>query len=550
MDGCVDVVTADDDDDDAMATTTTTDARDDDASFTARGERRDATSDAAESSASADAGATTSTPPVNEFRARYDRVRDDACAVSSIEIRGNERTRASVIERELARAYEARTLDGIKDALFAANARLYEYGIFKDVAIVIDADHEGGRLDGGDVPGAKVVVSVEEKDAFHFKVGTYVSKRGEGEAEATFGLRNPLGYGEKFEVELIKGQNSSSTYSAAWEQPKLYGSDVNLDARAFQSVECFKKLSSFDVTSRGIRVGVAGDGPGTVDYEIAWRDVQDPTRMASREVRRQLGHSLKSAVTHTYVSDRLDRQVRPTSGYLWKIRSELAGIGFMDNALAAKFVKSEVSAHVVETLDASRGITASASGRFGVLFPWGKSGNDGDSRTCIADRFFLGGVGCLRQFENNGVGPSDARRGTKKTAAAEESPGAKTPSSAEDGEPSLTRDALGGDFVWSATAALQMDIPGEKFEAMREAGIHFHAFATAGTLLPLAALSGAPKDAIKVVRDATRASLGVGIVWPLPIGQIEMNYGKVVRAGTNDRVSDGFQVGIAAHVSM
>jgi outer membrane protein insertion porin family len=44
--------------------------------------------------------------------------------------------------------------------------------------------------------------------------------------------------------------------------------------------------------------------------------------------------------------------------------------------------------------------------------------------------------------------------------------------------------------------------------------------------------------------------LGVGIVWPLPIGQIEMNYGKVVRAGTNDRVSDGFQVGIAAHVSM
>jgi outer membrane protein insertion porin family len=55
---------------------------------------------------------------------------------------------------------------------------------------------------------------------------------------------------------------------------------------------------------------------------------------------------------------------------------------------------------------------------------------------------------------------------------------------------------------------------------------------------------------MKVVRDATRASLGVGIVWPLPIGQIEMNYGKVVRAGNNDRVSDGFQVGIAAHVSM
>ena len=95
--------------------------------------------------------------------------------------------------------------------------------------------------------------------------------------------------------------------------------------------------------------------------------------------------------------------------------------------------------------------------------------------------------------------------------------------------------------MWSATAALQMDIPGEKFEAMREAGIHFHAFATAGTLLPLAALSGAPKDAIKVVRDATRASLGVGIVWPLPIGQIEMNYGKVVRAGQTIASATGFK---------
>lgn len=82
-------------------------------------------------------------------------------------------------------------------------------------------------------------------------------------------------------------------------------------------------------------------------------------------------------------------------GYLWKIWFELVGIGFMDNVFVVKFVKFEVSAYVVETLDASRGITALAFGCFGVLFLWGKFGNDGDSRMCIVDRFFLGGVGCL-----------------------------------------------------------------------------------------------------------------------------------------------------------
>ena len=34
-----------------------------------------------------------------------------------------------------------------------------------------------------------------------------------------------------------------------------------------------------------------------------------------------------------------------------------------------------------------------------------------------------------------------------------------------------------------------------------------------------------------MMRDSARVSLGVGVVWPLPIGQIEINYGKVVRAG-------------------
>jgi len=495
----------------------------------------------ADASASASAG---------DFRARYDAIRDDACRVTSIEIRGLARTRRELVERELERAREARTLDGIKDALFAADAALREYGIFKEVAMVIDADNASAtsrRTGEDETPGAKVVVSVEERDLLQLRAGTFMSKRGEGELEAAAGLRNALGRGDKFQLEFTRGASSSSTYSASYEQPRLFGSDVNVEARLFQSLDSFKKLSSFDVTSRGLTVGLTGDGPGTVDYTLEWRDVRDPMAtklapVASRAVRKQLGETLKSAVTHTYVIDRLDRRVRPTSGYLWKVRSELAGIGLFSNSMATKFAKSEVTAHAVETLNAKQGITASLTGRFGVLLPLGKTGEDGENETCIADRFFLGGVGCLRQFETNGAGPSDERRAVKE--------GSPQVATAGDGEPSIKRDALGGDFVWSATAAVQMDVPGEKFEAMREAGIHFHAFASAGTLLPITSLVGGRRDAMKTIRDATRASVGIGMVWPLPIGQIEINYGRVIRAGAHDRAKNGFQVGLAAHVSM
>jgi outer membrane protein insertion porin family len=45
----------------------------------------------------------------------------------------------------------------------------------------------------------------------------------------------------------------------------------------------------------------------------------------------------------------------------------------------------------------------------GVMLPWGGQAPF-DKPTCIADRFFLGGVSTLRGFKYQGVGPTDARR--------------------------------------------------------------------------------------------------------------------------------------------
>ena len=41
------------------------------------------------------------------------------------------------------------------------------------------------------------------------------------------------------------------------------------------------------------------------------------------------------------------------------------------------------------------------------------------------------------------------------------------------------------------------------------------------------------------------ASVGVGLVFPLPVGNIEVNYVRAVRSGEHDRVKQGLQVGLA-----
>ena len=51
-----------------------------------------------------------------------------------------------------------------------------------------------------------------------------------------------------------------------------------------------------------------------------------------------------------------------------------------------------------------------------------------------------------------------------------------------------------------------------------------------------------PRDA-RATRS--RASVGVGLVFPLPVGNIEVNYCHTLRSRPGDRVKNGLQVGLA-----
>ena len=189
-------------------------------------------------------------------------------------------------------------------------------------------------------------------------------------------------------------------------------SDADVTARAYQQVSCSKRLSSFDETARGVSVTAVGGGPARLEYQLVFREIADPTRLASKAIRHQLGHSLKSSLVYSYVKDTRDSPTRPSAGALYRFRSELAGIGA--DPQMTRFFKQEAEAPVARS--PADGVTIAASAKLGALFPLGEQARK--KGTCVADRFFLGGVGSLRGFDTHGVGPSDERRPPKDAEAA------------------------------------------------------------------------------------------------------------------------------------
>ena len=81
---------------------------------------------------------------------------------------------------------------------------------------------------------------------------------------------------------------------------------------------------------------------------------------------------------------------------------------------------------------------------------------------------------------------------------------------------------------------------------LKEAGIYGHLYGNAGNCV---GLSGYDKESIrntfKELKDKTRASVGVGLVWPSPIGKIEVNFCRIKRAFEHDKWRNGFHFGFA-----
>lgn len=158
-------------------------------------------------------------------------------------------------------------------------------------------------------------------------------------------------------------------------------------------------------------------------WELSWRQMNRLSPYASASIRKMArggGHSVKSSLVHTFVSDTRDA-VTPSQGgsegRLVKSITEMAGLGG-----DAQFVKWEGQWGINRSLETKLGSgwAWAAGARAGVMRPlalpsfgsaeMSPSMAAADVKLPFADRFQLGGPTCVRMFKMNSLGPKDGSK--------------------------------------------------------------------------------------------------------------------------------------------
>jgi outer membrane protein insertion porin family len=99
-----------------------------------------------------------------------------------------------------------------------------------------------------------------------------------------------------------------------------------LTARASILSQDWLELSSYKERLLGLSFGLLSTRHHDLSYDLTGRTLSDPSQMASKSVRRQLGHNLLSALRYTYKIDQRDSELRPTKGYAFVSTSQLGGL--------------------------------------------------------------------------------------------------------------------------------------------------------------------------------------------------------------------------------
>lgn len=232
-----------------------------------------------------------------------------------------------------------------------------------------------------------------------------------------------------------------------------------------------------------------------------------------------MGESLKSSASLSFASTAFDDIPQLSSSTLYNI--EIGGIGTHG---IFQFVKGSLSSRVEYAM--SDRITLALEGTLGAIMP-SKSVKSSEISPC--DRFYTGGVGIygLRGFHQHGVGPMSPRR-------------LNTFSSSDH----RRFDSLGGTFILSVLGALRFPLPIPSLSAF---GIEGQMFGNAGILGDLGERTMRITTLRKFLDDNLRLTIGVGLFWPLQIGQLEANICRVINKGRHDYAKNGIQFGITPY---
>ncbi|KAK6135788.1 hypothetical protein DH2020_030483 [Rehmannia glutinosa] len=445
--------------------------------------------------------------------------------VHDIIIKGNTKTKDSLIESEVEAVFrDATSFQQLLRAAAVANARLQGLDIFDSVNITLDAGPP-------ELPGtANVVIQVSEAKMLTGNVGVYSKPEARSwSLEGLAQLKNFFGYGDLWDASVSYGWGQTSEVSTGVSLPRFKSISTPLSARISLLSQDWLKFSSYKEQGLGLSLGLLSTGNHDLSYNLSWRTLTDPSQMSSHTVRRQLGHSLSSALKYVFKIDRRDSPMRPTSGHAFVSTTQIGGL--FPDIRSLRFIRQEVDFRYAIPLGFYRAaLNVGISG--GVVFPWGNGFLSTPSY--LPERFFMGGnsspVCSLRGptsvlgFKSRGLGPAEPRRFVRDNSSNENSDDTGI-------------DHIGGDLALTGFADLSFDLP---LKVFRDAGIHGHVFACTGSLNKLT--ENAYKGfSLQKFRDSFRSCVGAGIIIPTKLFRMEVNYCYILKQLEHDQGKTGVQ---------
>jgi len=403
--------------------------------------------------------------------------------VERIEINGNTRTKDRVIRREF-RLTEGDAFNAA--AIRRSRQRLRDLGYFSDVQI---------NSSPGSAPDKAIVnTQVVERATGEVSLGGGYSTDAGALVDIGLRERNIVGTGIDARINGTLAQRRSQLDLSVTDP---YFLDRNLAAGAdvFYIQRNLQNIASYSERRAGfaLRMGYAFNERlrQTWSYTLTERDVYNVASNASVYVKQQAGNTLLSQLGTTLIYDWRDSFIAPRRGGVVRAGGDFAGLGG-----DVAYLRGRLDGQYYIPLEQWLGDPDYVLALFASI---GYLQNIFGKEDRIIDNFFLGGEN-LRGFRIAGVGPRD----------------------------SVSRDALGGRFLWTQSTEFRYPLPG----VPSELGLIGRAFVDVGALsqsLSASQVAQVTGSSDPILTSASpRVGMGVGISWRSPFGLINIDIAKAV----------------------
>lgn len=408
--------------------------------------------------------------------------------VRRVIVSGNTRTRDEVIRREF-RQFESAWYDGQR--IKASRDRVERLGYFKDV-----------NVDTAEVPGAPdqvdVTLTVTERPTGNIMVGAGYSSSNSLSLSGSIKQENVFGSGNYLGLELNTAKSGRALVLSTID-PYFTVDGVSRALDLFyRTTKPLNTLGEeYELISQGasIRFGVPFSEVDTVFFGGGLERTTITTSEGLPNgyflFRDQFGSSsIAFPLTLGWQRDERDNILSPTSGKYQRVNLELSVLG------DSRYLRANLQYQ--HYIPIGTKFTLGLNGELG----WGEG--LGGQAYPIFKNFYAGGLGSVRVFEANSLGPVD-----------------------------VTGSYSGGSRRLNFNAEFYVPVPG----AGNDKTFRLFGFFDAGNVW---------SDSQTIDLDSVRASAGIGLSWLSPMGPLKLSYGSPVRKKRGDRIEKfQFQIGTA-----